>query len=71
MGDDLVERHRLRAIFTTGSSWSSTAASGAAPGLAAARRLSWKACVFILIETPLTSIACSIAFADSGNSPFW
>ena len=26
-------------------------------------------CVFTLIETPLTSMACSIAFADSGSKP--
>lgn len=38
-------------------------------GSAAARRPSWNACVFILIETPLTSIACWIASADSGSSP--
>ena len=39
-------------------------------GSTAARRPSWNAWVFILIATPLTSIACSIAAADSGNNPF-
>ena len=39
-------------------------------GSAAARRPSRKACVFILIATPLTSIACSIEPADSGSHPF-
>ena len=51
------------------SSWPFIIATSRA-GSAAARRPSWNACVFILIATPLTSIACSIALADSGNSPF-
>ena len=52
----------------TSSSWSFIMAASRA-GSAAARRPSWKACVFILMATPLTSIACTIDFADSGSRP--
>jgi hypothetical protein len=40
-------------------------------GSAAASRPSWNACVFILIATPLISIACSMLAAVSGSRPFW
>ena len=51
------------------SSWSFIMSASRA-GSAAARRPSWNACVFILMATPLTSIACRIAVADSGSKPF-